>query len=146
MKKFKKAYIIGRFQPFHKGHLFLIKETLKVAEKAVIGIGSANITGRDNPYSASERMSMLNEAIRKHHLEQYIEKIITIDDVPDDKEWLKLALEKVNDIDLVAGNNNWVNDIFEHAGFAVLRVPYYKRYIYEGKKIRAHLRQKGLIK
>lgn len=145
-KRYKKAYIIGRFQPFHKGHLFLIQEALKVADTAVIGIGSANVIDRDNPYPVAERLSMLKKALTKAHLEKSIRKIVTIDDVPDDAKWLKLALQDVSDVDLVVSNNPWVNDIFKEAGFSVMTIPYYKRHIYEGKKIREQLRNKGLIK
>jgi len=35
------ALIIGRFQPFHLGHLLLIKEAAKEADIIVIGIGSS---------------------------------------------------------------------------------------------------------
>lgn len=144
-KRYKKAYIIGRFQPFHKGHLFLIQEALKTADKVIIGIGSANISDRDNPYTIDERLTMLHHAFRKANLEDYVEAIVTIDDVPDDAQWLKLALENTEGVDLIVSNNSWVNDIFEQAGFSVMRIPYYKRHIYEGKKIREHLREKGLL-
>lgn len=145
-KKYKKAFIIGRFQPFHKGHLFLIKEALKVADTAVIGIGSANVIDHDNPYPVSDRLSMLREALSEAQLEKSIEKIVTIDDVPDDVEWLKLTLENVSGVDLIVSNNDWVNDIFKEAGFTVMTIPYYMRHIYEGKKIREQLRNQGLIK
>ena len=45
----KTALIVGRFQPFHKGHLFLIKKALEKANKIIIGIGSANIIDENNP-------------------------------------------------------------------------------------------------
>ena len=43
------ALIVGRFQPFHKGHLFLIKKALEKANKTIIGIGSSNIIDENNP-------------------------------------------------------------------------------------------------
>ncbi len=140
-KKYKKAYIIGRFQPFHKGHLYLIKEALKVADKAIIGIGSANIIDFDNPFPIDERIEMVKNELKKAKLNDYIEKIVTIDDVYNDDKWRKLALDQVEGVDLIVGNNDWVNDIFEVAGYPVLRVPFYKRHIYQGKIIREKLRK-----
>lgn len=145
MKPYKKAYVIGRFQPFHKGHLYLIKEALIVADKAVIGIGSANVIDFDNPYPIEERIEMVKKAIHEAGLDEYIEGIVTIDDVYNDEKWLKLALEKVHDVDLIVGNNDWVNDIFENAGYNVLRVPFYKRHIYQGKVIREKLRKQNKL-
>jgi nicotinamide-nucleotide adenylyltransferase len=144
-KKYKKAYIIGRFQPFHKGHLYLIQEALKVADKAIIGIGSANVINHDNPYPVTERIKMLDIALEEAGLKKFIESTVVIDDVPDDDEWLKLALDKVDEVDLIVGNNDWVNDIFEKAGYTVLRIPFYKRHIYQGTKIREKLRMNGLL-
>jgi nicotinamide-nucleotide adenylyltransferase len=144
-KRYRKAFIIGRFQPFHKGHLFLIKEALRVSDKAVIGIGSANIIDHDNPYPLMERLETIKQALKDAKLEKYIEKIVTIDDVPDDSKWLELALENVVGADIIVSNNSWVNGIFEKAGFSILSIPYYKRHIYEGRKIRARLRRQGLL-
>ena len=141
VKKYKKSYVIGRFQPFHKGHLYLIKEALKNSDKAIIGIGSANILDKDNPYNLSERLKVLNKILKEEKLEHLIESIVTIDDTPSDDEWLTLALNKVEGVDLIVGNNDWVNGLFKNSGYKVLRVPYYKRHIYQGSKIRERLRK-----
>ena len=48
------ALFIGRFQPFHSGHVDAIKQ---ISEKEIIiGIGSSQYSGTDdNPYSFEER-------------------------------------------------------------------------------------------
>ncbi|MEK7177332.1 MAG: adenylyltransferase/cytidyltransferase family protein [Patescibacteria group bacterium] len=53
--KNKIALIVGRFQPFHKGHLFLIKKALEKADKIIVGIGSSNITDVNNPIDFETR-------------------------------------------------------------------------------------------
>ena len=67
---------------------------------------------------------------------------IPLDDNPSDNIWLAELLKKAGKIDVVFGNNEWPNEIFEKAGFKVVRVPLYKRNIYEGTKIRAKLHKK----
>ena len=57
--KNKIALIVGRFQPFHKGHLFLIKKALTLADKVVIGIGSANIIDVNNPIDFETRKKII---------------------------------------------------------------------------------------
>jgi len=42
-KKSKIALFIGKFQPFHKGHLFALRQVLKKFDKVIIGIGSINV-------------------------------------------------------------------------------------------------------
>ena len=65
--------------------------------------------------------------------------IVAVDDDPDDAVWLKVLIKKTGKIDVVFGNNEWPNGIFEKAGYKVIRVPLYKRHIYEGTKIRKRL-------
>lgn len=64
---------------------------------------------------------------------------MAVDDDPDDAVWLKVLIKKTGKIDVVFGNNEWPNGIFEKAGYKVIRVPLYKRHIYEGTKIRKRL-------
>ena len=51
-----KALFIGRFQPFHNGHLKVVQEILKEFDEVIIGIGSSKYSGTlDNPFSGEER-------------------------------------------------------------------------------------------
>lgn len=56
----KVACFIGRFQPFHNGHAHVINETLKLVDKIIVIIGSANEprTAR-NPFTTKERELMI---------------------------------------------------------------------------------------
>ena len=52
--------LIGRFQPFHLGHLDALKFALSKVEKLWIGIGSSNKPNqKQNPFSADERKQMI---------------------------------------------------------------------------------------
>ena len=145
MKKYKTGLIIGRFQPLHKGHLYLIKEGLKLADKIMIGIGSANVSDTDNPYSVTQRIQMLEKALHKEIQTGHIIKIVSLDDNQSDSVWLDVLLKKTGKFDVVIGNNERVKGIMEHAGYPVEPVQYYKREIYEGRKIREKLRRKKLL-
>ncbi len=141
--KYKNALLIGRFQPFHLGHLYLINKALEVAEKVVIGIGSANIYDSDNPLDWKTREKILKSVFYKEGLGSRILKVVPLDDFFNDEKWLTNVKTKVGTFDLVVGNNDWVNRIMEKGGYEVLRVPYYKRFLYEGEKIRKLLIQGG---
>ncbi|KKP37253.1 MAG: nicotinamide-nucleotide adenylyltransferase [Candidatus Peregrinibacteria bacterium GW2011_GWA2_33_10] len=58
------ALFIGRFQPFHLGHLNVIKKAIKKEKYLIIGIGSAleNFLP-ENPFTARERFQMIKNTL-----------------------------------------------------------------------------------
>lgn len=134
--------VIGRFQPFHKGHVYLIHEALKIAEKLIIGIGSTNIHDFNNPWRFSQVKRMVKTFLIKEKLQNKVVNIVSLPDNPSDDIWLKEVFKKAGTFDVVIGNNDWVKGIFEHAGISVVTVNHYKRGLYEGYKIRSLMRQK----
>ena len=138
---YKIALIVGRFQPFHKGHLFLIKKALEKANKIIIGIGSANISDENNPIDFETRKKIIKAVVYKEKFEDRLIKIVPLDDFFDDKKWLINLKKQVGKFDLALGNNNWTNNILKKAGFKVLEVDYYKREEYEGWRIRKLIKE-----
>ncbi|GAB4219240.1 MAG: hypothetical protein Fur009_4400 [Candidatus Microgenomates bacterium] len=138
---YKKALLIGRFQPFHKGHLYLLKKTLAIAEKIIIAIGSESIFDENNPLSFEKRKQIIEKVFQKENIIDRLEKIVGVEDFPDDNLWLENIKKQVGRFDIVVSNNEWTNSIMEKAGFTVVRFPLYKRYLYEGWRIRKLIRQ-----
>jgi nicotinamide-nucleotide adenylyltransferase len=137
--------VIGRFQPLHYGHIYNWKMALAVSESIVIAIGSAESEGSDNPFSIAARERMVRNALADHNLTHRVSKIVSIKDYDDDGRWFKETLALAGSVDVVVGNNEWVNGIFEEAGLAAVRPPLLERGIYEGKKFRAQLRLQGKL-
>ena len=141
--KYKKALVIGRFQPLHRGHIFLIQCALVIAKSVVICIGSANKNDSDNPFSLQMRKKLLSSVL--YHEKITIQKIITSQDNPNDQIWFEEIKAQTLDVDVVIGNNDWVNSIFKKAGYPIVEIPLLKREIYEGKTIRNSLRTAGKL-
>lgn len=60
MKEYKHAIYIGRFQPFHNGHLQAIKSALEIAEEVILVIGSNKASCNiKNPLTYEERVAMI---------------------------------------------------------------------------------------
>lgn len=58
------ALFIGRFQPFHNGHLSVVQQALADNDFLIIGIGSAEDNYLpDNPFTAGERWEMITAAL-----------------------------------------------------------------------------------
>lgn len=58
------AVFIGRFNPFHLGHLEILKKGLEIAEKVVVVLGSHNrATNIKNPWTSEERIGMIKACL-----------------------------------------------------------------------------------
>ncbi len=58
------AVYVGRFQPFHNGHLALLQRALSLAPLVVVVIGSAHQARTPkNPFTAAERAEMIHAAL-----------------------------------------------------------------------------------
>lgn len=136
------ALIIGRFQPFHNGHLYLLKKTLLIAEKVIFGIGSASIYDENNPLSYEQRKIMIETVVKNEKISDRVVKIIPLEDFNNDKKWLKNLCKQVGGFDIAMGNNEWTNKILEKAGYKIIKVNHYKRYLYEGWRIRRLIKEK----
>lgn len=64
MKEYKHAIFIGRFQPFHNGHLAAIHKALEIAEEVILVIGS-NKASCDikNPLTYEERVDLIKHTL-----------------------------------------------------------------------------------
>src|SRR3989338_84795 len=66
LKNIQSALFIGRFQPFHNGHLDVIKQILQKNERVIIVIGSAEKNYLpDNPLTAGERFDLIDKALKE---------------------------------------------------------------------------------
>lgn len=59
-----KGLFVGRFQPFHLGHLATVKFALSRLEELIIIIGSAQTSHEiKNPFTAGERIQMIKDSL-----------------------------------------------------------------------------------
>lgn len=64
--EYKQAVYIGRFQPFHLGHLRVVAQGLRIAEKVTVVVGSAKAAPTiRNPFSFEQREAMIKASLRE---------------------------------------------------------------------------------
>ena len=101
------ALVIGRFQPFHNGHLEATRGILGRQAKLLLVIGSAQEgRTRKNPFSGKERLEMISSCLKAHGLLART-RIILLKDENNHPRWVKRVLGIAKDAK-VAYSGNWL--------------------------------------
>ncbi|MFH1405063.1 MAG: adenylyltransferase/cytidyltransferase family protein [Patescibacteria group bacterium] len=110
------ALFLGRFQPFHNGHLLVVQGMVKVCSKVIVAIGSSQQEGTaENPYSASLRKDMIQHSLQGIDLIPLHDIIfIEVPDHESDDEWAKKVLELTGPVDQVWTGNEDTKKCFEN--------------------------------
>lgn len=131
-----RALFIGRFQPFHNGHLKVIKDILKENGWIAIVIGGPAKPDYRNPFSFAERERMIRAAMRSEGIRNY--EVRKVADVNDDDEW-NGKIKKLGDFDVAYSRNPWVIRCLKKAGIPVKKHAFYERYKNCGRVIRQRI-------
>lgn len=137
MNRYKTALFIGRFQPFHYGHLFAIKYALEYTDFLYIGLGSANRSHeKRNPFAAAERILMIKSVLEKENIDQSRWMIIPIPDVKVHYLWTKIVRMLVPKFEIVFSNDPLTLRLFSEENFPVMEVPLTEREKFIATEIR----------
>ncbi len=127
--------LIGRFQPFHLGHLDALKFALSKVEKLWIGIGSSNKPNqKQNPFSADERKQMILSSIDNSISDRI--QIFYIPDLENHEKWIKNIDTIVPKFDVIFSNDELTQFLYSEHGIKVISVPFTNRDILSGTNIR----------
>ena len=127
--------LIGRFQPFHLGHLDALHFALSKVDKLWIGLGSSNKPlQKDNPFSAEERKEMILASI-DDSMKQRIQ-IYFIPDLDNHIKWIELINTIVPKFNIIFTNDELTRHLYSKRDVTVLSIPFVKRDILSGTNIR----------
>lgn len=127
--------LIGRFQPFHLGHLDALHFALSKVDKLWIGLGSSNKPlQKNNPFSAEERKEMILASI-DDSMKQRIQ-IYFIPDLDNHIKWIELINTIVPKFDIIFTNDELTRHLYSKRNVTVLAIPFVKRDILSGTNIR----------
>jgi len=131
---------VGRFQPFHRGHLELVRGILAERPEAdlLVAIGSAEQAFTwENPFTAGERYEMIDRALGEAHLGRCA--IVPVPDISRHALWVRYLEGLLPAFDRVYTHNPLTHLLFERAGYAVASPPLFERERHEGARVRTLL-------
>lgn len=134
--------LVGRFQPFHLGHLSAVDFALTKTDTLWLGIGSSNKTReRDNPFSADERQEMIAESLGSVRSSRV--RVFPIPDVDDHQRWIKSIDDVVPRYEMVFTIDRLTAHLYSERGVRVVRVPLVNRDALSGTGVRTLIRDGG---
>jgi len=111
---------VGRFQPFHIGHLDAIKAVLKEVDELVIVIGSAQYSHKpNNPFTAGERLVMVRHALQEAKIADSKVWIVPVPDVHLHMLWVSAVEGYTPKFTVVFTNEPLTRRLFSEAGYEV---------------------------
>lgn len=118
----KTGLFIGRFQPFHKGHLATLKQMEKECDELIIAIGSAQYAFyQQNPMTAGERIQAISAVLRKELRKPF--HLLPIEDINCYPNYVSHVESMVPKFSVIYTGNSIVAELFAAKGYEVRGVP-----------------------
>lgn len=126
--------LVGRFQPFHLGHLQALKFALSKVDKLWLGLGSSNKPiVKNDPFSAQERKEMILSSI--NNMKEKI-SIYFIPDLDNHIKWVEMIDEIVPKFQTVFSNDPLIDHLYSKRSVKVISIPFLNRSDLSGTNIR----------
>jgi nicotinamide-nucleotide adenylyltransferase len=135
-----RGLLVGRFQPFHRGHLQVVESIGRARPDAplILAIGSAEESYTwKNPFTAGERFEMMDRTLGASAAPRL--HLVPVADIRRHAQWVRYLESLLPTFGRVYTNNPLTRLLFERAGYAVESPPLYARARYEGEHIRRGL-------
>jgi nicotinamide-nucleotide adenylyltransferase len=132
--------LVGRFQPFHLGHLEAVKYALAQSDYVYVVVGSAQRNHeRDNPFTAGERIEMVKSALDGNGVDPSRWMAVPIPDADSHSLWVSTVVSMVPKFDVVFTNDALTFLLFKEEGIEVKAVPYLDRNRYSATNVRSRI-------
>ena len=127
--------LIGRFQPFHLGHLEALRFALSKVDKLWVGLGSSNKPPqKNNPFSANQRKEMILSSIDESMKEKI--SIYFIPDLDNHTRWIEKIDTIVPKFDIIFSNDELTRHLYSKRSTKVISIQFLKREQLSGTHIR----------
>ncbi|MGV7225515.1 MAG: nicotinamide-nucleotide adenylyltransferase [Nitrosopumilus sp.] len=127
--------LIGRFQPFHLGHLEALQFALSKVDKLWVGLGSSNKPiEKNNPFTAEQRKEMILSSIDDTMKEKI--SIYFIPDLDNHMKWIEKIDTIVPKFDIIFSNDELTKHLYSKRNIQVISIPFLNRDSLSGTHIR----------
>jgi len=128
---------MGRFQPFHLGHLELAKQILSECDEVVIAITSSQFNYLEkDPFTAGERVEMIHNSLNEDGVDMSKCFIVAIENQFNIATWSSYLKAALPHFDKVYSGNDYVQMLLADSGVDVVSPKFLDRKQYNATRIR----------
>jgi len=135
-----RALLMGRFQPFHLGHLQVVKEILAEFPQLIVAVGSAAFNYLEkSPFTAGERIWMIHEALVEEGLDMRNIYILAYPNIENNAVWAAHLKSLLPPFQVAFTGNALPHILLREAGIEVRPLKMIKRDLYSATVIRERM-------
>jgi nicotinamide-nucleotide adenylyltransferase len=132
-----RGLMMGRFQPFHLGHLDLVKQILEQCDEVIIAITSSQFNYLEkDPFTAGERIEMIHDSLKESGINLSRCFIISIENQFNIATWSSFLKSALPHFDKVYSGNDYVKMLLSDSAIDVITPKFLERPQYNASHIR----------
>ena len=133
-----RGLMMGRFQPFHLGHLDLVRQILKECDEVVIAVTSSQFNYLEkDPFTAGERIEMIHNSLKESDMDLTRCIILSLDNQFNIATWSSYLKSMLPHFDKVYSGNDYVKMLLADSNIEVVQPTFLDREQFNATKIRA---------
>jgi nicotinamide-nucleotide adenylyltransferase len=133
-----RGLMMGRFQPFHLGHLDLAKQILAECDELIIAITSSQFNYLEkDPFTAGERIEMIHNSLKDSDIDISRCFVLAIENQFNIATWASYLKATLPHFDRVYSGNDYVAMLLADSEIKVVSPKFLNRLLYNATKIRA---------
>jgi nicotinamide-nucleotide adenylyltransferase len=137
-----RGLMIGRFQPFHNGHLKLAHQILNECEELIIAVGSSQFNFTfSNPFTAGERIYFIHGSLVESKVDLSRVYVLPILNLENNAIWIQHLKSMLPKFDSVYSGNKFVMELLSHSsdGFGIQSPVFHNQNKCNGTNIRMNI-------
>ena len=139
-----RGLMMGRFQPFHLGHLELAKQILKECDEVIIALtGSQFNYIEKDPFTSGERIEMIHQSLEENDVALNRCYIVSLENQLNVSTWAAYLKSSLPTFDKVYSGNDYVAMLLADSGYEVVTPNFYDREKFNATKIRKLIAKDG---
>ena len=132
-----RGLMMGRFQPFHLGHLNLVKQILEECDEVIIAITSSQFNYLEkDPFTAGERIEMIHNSLKESDIDLSRCFIVAIENQFNVATWASYLKAALPYFDKIYSGNEYVKMLLEDFAIDVVSPKFLDKKQYNATRIR----------